>query len=183
MPLHASTPLIDNLEGWDDPPTRSPVALADVPPSAASRRRREHEDQLPDRYFNGRPPVSGSPLPALAHSRAGACQPRTPTPPCSCVSILRPPLTRPLIGALTRSIHIDLPTASDASDTPKMKETPPLVAGIEIPTGGAVSGDAGDEESAPIGDGPTRPNPVKVSSCEQIFFVFIYKNKRCRFVK
>jgi hypothetical protein len=78
-------------------------------------------------------------------------------PPCSCVSILRPPLTRPLIGALTRSIHIDLPTASDASDTPKMKETPPLVAGIEIPTGGAVSGDAGDEESAPIGDGPTRP--------------------------
>ena len=62
-----------------------------------------------------------------------------------------------LIGPHCRSIHIDLVTASDASDTPKMKETAPLAAGIEILASGAVSGDAGDEESAPIGDGPTRP--------------------------
>ena len=102
-PHHAPTSLTDNLVFGDDPPTRPPVALADVPLSAASRRRREHEDRLPDRVFNGRPPVSGSPIPALAHSRAGACQPRTPTPLCSCVSILRPPLTRPLIGPRPRA--------------------------------------------------------------------------------
>ena len=57
----------------------------------------------------------------------------------------------------TLQIVWDLPTASDASDTPKMKETPPLVASIEIPASGAVSSDVGDEESAPIGDGPSRP--------------------------
>ena len=58
-----------------------------------------------------------------------------------------------------RSIHIDLSTASDAPDTPKMKETPPIVAGIEIPASGTVSGDAADAESAPIGDGPSTLAP------------------------
>ena len=60
-----------------------------------------------------------------------------------------------LIGPHCRSIHNDLVTASNAPIMPKMKETPPLAAGIEIPAGGAVSGDAGDEESAPISDGPS----------------------------
>ena len=62
-----------------------------------------------------------------------------------------------LIGPHCRSIHIDLVTASDASDTPKMKENPPLAAGIDIPASGVVSGDASDVESALIGDGLSGP--------------------------
>ena len=62
-----------------------------------------------------------------------------------------------LIGPHCRSIHIDLVTASHAPNTPKMTETPPMVAGIEIPAGEVVSGDAADAESAPIGDGLSGP--------------------------
>ena len=51
---------------------------------------------------------------------------------------------------LSSVIHNDLPTDSDASEQPKMAQTPPMVTGIEITAGGMSSGDVGDDEDASV---------------------------------
>ena len=62
-----------------------------------------------------------------------------------------------LIGPHCRSIHNDKPTAMDELERLKMKQSTPMAAGIEIPAGDTVSGDAGDAESVPVGDSPCTP--------------------------
>ena len=54
------------------------------------------------------------------------------------------------LSRLCSVIHNDLPTDSDASEQPKMAQTPPMVTGIEITASGMSSGDVGDDEDASV---------------------------------
>ena len=95
--------------------------------------------------------MSGSPLPALASSGRQASKPHSLAPPCSSAS-LRPALSHALYRPLACHIHNDLLAVDDASLSPKLKETTPLVPGIEILADQSVSGRAGGEKRALIND-------------------------------
>ena len=106
MPDHASLPMIQNLAGIRMSPSRSSLALADVPPWRPSERRRKQSDRLRNPYFNHGPPVSGLPLPQPPSPRSRPPRACTQTPLCPRASLL---------ATAFRTLHTDTFRAPSAT--------------------------------------------------------------------